>query len=126
MQAIGERSGVAEVMVVVEHRIGEALRHVSNLFGLCHEVQRAMLNILQDVGHTIGSMQIHVALLFAYEGLVAVAGELFPDAHEVLHNVDVRTCFDIKVTGIKVSAHVESWNELEGLVFGIGGLPLRM
>ena len=48
-----------------------------------------MFDVLQDVGHTIGAMQIDVALLFAYEGLVAVAGELFPDAYEVLHHVDV-------------------------------------
>ena len=71
-------------------------------------------------------MQVHVALLFANEGLVAIAGELLPDAYKVLHHVDVRTCLDVEVTCIKVSSHIESRNELQGLILRVGGRSLRM
>ena len=59
------------------------------LLGLSHEVQGAMLDKLQDIGHTIRTVQIDIALLLTNEGFVALGLEEFPGADKVLHHIDV-------------------------------------
>ena len=99
---------------------------MSDLLGLGHEVQGAVLDELQDVGHTVGTMEVHIALLLADEGLVALGLEEFPGADEVLHHVDVRACLDIEVTGIEESANVQSGDEFIGFVLRIRRGPLAV
>ena len=76
-------------MVVVEHRVRERRGHVTDLLCLSHEVEGAMLDELQDVGHSIWAVQIYVALFLTDEGFVALRLEEFPCADEVLYDVDV-------------------------------------
>ena len=89
VQTVSNRGGIAKMVVVVEDGIRECRGHVSNLLCLCHEVQRAMLDELQDIGRTVRTMQIDVTLFLANEGLVALRLEEFPCADEILHYVDV-------------------------------------
>ena len=93
---------------------------MADLLSLCHEVQRAVLDELQDVGHTVGTVQLHVALLLADEGLVAQGLEQLPGPDEVLHHTDVRAGLDVEVAGIEETADVQSRYQLERLVFRIG------
>ena len=89
MQTVGDRGGIAQMMVVVEYGVGECLSHVTDLLCLCHEVQRTMLDELQDVGHAIGTVQIDIALLLTDKGLVAHRLEELPCPHEVHDHIDV-------------------------------------
>ena len=56
MKAVGDGGGIAEMMVVVEHGIGERRGHLANLFGLGDEVERAVLNELKNVRYAIRTM----------------------------------------------------------------------
>ena len=80
MQTIGDRGGIAQVMVVIEDGIRERLRHVAYLLGLSHEIKYTMLDKLQDIGHTIGAMEVDISLLLTYEGFIALWLEKFPGA----------------------------------------------
>ena len=126
MQAIGDARGIAQVMVVVEDRVGERRGHVSDLLGLCHEVQHTVFDKLQDVGHAVRTVQFHIALLLAHESLVALGLEEFPCTDEVLHHVDVRARLDVEVAGIEVATDVQTRDKLEGFVFRIRRSPLTM
>ena len=126
VQAIGDRGCIAQVVIVVEGGVGERRGHVPDLLSLRHEVERAVLDELQDVGHAVGTMEVDIALLLRDEGLVALGMEEFPGADEVLHDVDVRACLDVEVTGIEESADVQAGNEFQRLVFGVGGRTLTV
>ena len=77
------------MVVIVENGVRKCRSHVSYLLGLCHEVQCSMFDELQDVRHSVRTMQVDIALLLADEGLVALRMEQLPRADEVLHDVDV-------------------------------------
>ena len=106
-------------MVVVEDGVGERRGHVADLLCLSHEVQGAVLDELQDIGCAIRTVEIHVALLLADEGLVAQRLEELPGADEVLHHIDIGACLDVEVAGIEESADVQPGNQFEGLVFRV-------
>ena len=90
------------------------------LFGLSYEVQRAVFDELQHVGHAVGTVQLYIALLLVDEGLVALGLKQFPCADEVLHHVDVRPCLDVEVAGIEIAADVQTGDELQRLVLRVG------
>ena len=126
MKAIGDGSSIAQVVVVVQNRIGKRRSHVTNLLSLCHQIQGAVLDELQHIGHSIRTMQIHIALFLAHESLVALGLEEFPCADEVLHHADVGTRLDVEVACIEETAHIQAWNQFVRLVFRIGGGSLTM
>ena len=99
------------MVVVVQHGVGECLRHVSDVLGLCQEVQHPVLDVLDDVWYAVRTMEVHVALLFADERFVTQRLEKFPCPDQVLDDVDVGTRFDVKVTGIEVPPYVQSRNQ---------------
>ena len=113
-------------MVVVEHRVRECLCHVSDLFSLSHEVQRAVLDELQDIGSAVRTVQINVTLLLTDEGLVAHRLEELPGTDEVLYHTDIRTRLDVEVTSIEETAYIQSWDEFIGFIFRICSRPLTM
>ena len=126
METVGDAGRIAQVMIVVEYRVGERRGHVTNLLCLCHEVQCAMLDELQDIRHTVRTMQVYIALLLTDEGLVTLRMEQFLGADEVLHNIDVRTCLDVEVAGIEESTDVQPWDKLVGLILRVGGRSLTV
>ena len=99
---------------------------MANLLSLSHEIQGAVLDELQDIRHSIRTVQVYVALLLTDEGLVALGPKQFPSTDEVLHNVDVRTRLDVEIAGIEETTHVQAGNKLKGLVFRIGRCTLTM
>ena len=113
-------------MVVVEHRVRERRGHVTDLLSLRHEVEGTMLNELQDIGHAVGTMQVNVTLLLAHEGLITHRLEELPRTDEVLNHTDVRTSLDVEVACIEETADVQTWDELIGLVFRVGGRALSV
>src|SRR5690625_5242647 len=96
--------------------------------GLRHELQRSVLDELQDIGHAVRSVQLNIALLLAYERLVAHRAEGLPRLHKILHDADVRTRLDVKVAGIEEPADVQSGNQLERFVLRVGcrTLPVKV
>ena len=96
------------------------------LFGLCYEVQGAMLNELQDVRHSVGTVQVDVALLLADEGLVALWMKQLPCADEVLHDVDVRTRLDVEIARIEESTYIQTRDEFQRFVLRFGGCSLAV
>ena len=106
-------------MVIVEHRVGERRSHVTDLLCLSHEVECAMLNELQDIGHSVGTMQINVTLFLAHEGLVTQRLEELPSTDEVLNHTDVRTCLDIEVACIKEATDIQTRNQFIRFIFRI-------
>ena len=121
MQTVGNRGCIAQVVVVVEHGVRKGCGHVSDLFGLCHEVQGAMFDELQDIRHAIGTVKVDIALLLTDEGLVAFGLEELPGADEVLYHTDIGTCLDVEIASIEETADIQSWNELIGLVLRVDG-----
>ena len=120
MQAIRDGSRVAQVMIVVEHGVGERRSHVAYLLCLRHEVEHAMLYVLQDVGRAVWTVKIYVPLLLAYESLVTLWLEKSPSPYQVLHHIDIGTRLDIEVSCVEETAHVQAGNKLQGLVLGVG------
>ena len=104
------------------------LGHVADLLGLRHEVQDAVLDVLEDVRNAVGPMEFHVALFLADERLVPLGTELLPQGDEVHHHADVGARLDVEVAGVEVTAHVQAGNEFQGLVLCIGGrsLPVQV
>ena len=96
------------------------------LFCLCHQIQGAMLDELQHIWHTIRTVQVHITLLLTYESLVTLWVKQFPCADKVLHHTDIRASFDIEVTSIKETTHIQSWNQLIRLVLRVSGCSLTM
>ena len=126
MQSVGDAGCIAQVMIVVENGIRKRRGHVSDLLSLCHEVQGTMLDELQDIRFTIRSVQVNIALLLTHEGLVALRLEQFPCTDEVLYHIDIRTRLDVKVTCIKETTDIQSWNQFIRLILGICGLSLSV
>ena len=126
VQAVGDRGSIAQMVIVVEDGVGERRGHVPDLLCLCHEVERAVLNELQDVGHAVGAVQVDIALLLRDEGLVALGTEELPGADEVLHDIDVGARLDVEVTGIEEAADVQAGDEFQRLVFRVGGRSLTV
>ena len=62
---------------------------MADLLSLSHEVECAMLDKLQNVGHAIWTMEVDVALFLADEGFVAHGLEQLPGTDEVLYHADV-------------------------------------
>ena len=120
MQAVGNARSIAQVMIVVEDGVRERRGHVTDLLSLCHEVQHTMLDELQDIGHTVGTVELNITLLLTDKRLVALRLKNFPCADEVLHHVDVRACLDVEVTGIEESADVQAGNQFIRFVLRIG------
>ena len=114
------------MVVVVEDGVGECLRHVTNLLGLCHEVQRAVLDELQDIRHAVRTVQVYVTLLLADERLIALGMEEFPRTDEVLHDIDVRTRLDVEITSIEEASDVQARDQFVGFILRICGRPLTM
>ena len=128
MQAVRNGSGISQVMVIVQHRIGKGLRHMADLLRLGHQVKHSVLDVLDDIRHTVRAVQVHVTLLLAYEGFVPLRVELLPQGNEVLHHRDVGAGFNVKVSGVEEATHVEARNELQRLVLGVRGgtLPVKV
>ena len=126
MQTIGDRGGITQVMVVVEDGVGERLGHVTDLLGLSHKIERAMLDKLEDIGHAIRTMQFHIPLFLTDEGLVAHGLEQLPRPDQILHHTDIGTRLDIEVACVKEAADVQAWDEFKGLVFRFSGGTLTM
>ena len=126
VQAVRDAGRVAQVVVVVQDRVGEGLGHVADLLGLRHEVQDAVLDVLEDVRHAVGPVQLHVALLLADERLVPLRAEALPQGDEVHHHADVGARLDVEVAGVEVTAHVQPGNELQGLEARVGGGTLSV
>ena len=89
------------------------------LLCLSHKVQRTVLNELQDVGHTVRTVQFYIALLLADKGLVALGTEEFPRADEVLDYIDVGSRLDVEVTGIEETADIQAGDELRKLFISL-------
>ena len=121
MQAVGDGGGIAQMMIVVEDGIGERLGHVADVLGLGHEVQHTVLDVLQHVRHAVRTVQVHIALLLADEGLITHRLEALPVGDQVLHHADVGARFDIEVAGVEEAAHVQAGDQLEGLEAGVDG-----
>ena len=126
MQSVGNAGSIAQMVVVVEDGVRECRGHMSYLLCLGYEVQCAMLNELQDIGHSVRTVQIHIALFLTDEGLVALRLEEFPSADEVLHHVDVRARLDVKIACIEESSDVQTRNQLVRLVFRLCLSPLSV
>ena len=85
-----------------------------------------MLYELEDIGYSVRTVKVYIALLLADEGLVTLWFEEFPGTDKVLHNVDIRACFDVEVSCIKESADVQSGNEFQRLILCICRCPLAV
>ena len=125
MQAVRDGGGITEVVVVVQHRIGEGLRHMADILGLRHQVEGPVLDILEHVGHAVRTVEVHIALLLADECFVAHGLEALPVGHEILYHADVGAGLDVEIASIKETAHIEPRDQLEPLVTGIDG-PLAV
>ena len=119
MQAVRDAGRIAQVVVVVQHRVGQGLGHVADLLGLRHDVQHAMLDVLQDIRHAVRTVQVDIALLLADEGLVPLRMELLPQADQILDHADVRAGLDIEIPGIEIAADIQARNEFQGFVTGV-------
>ena len=126
MQAVRDAGRVAQVVVVVQYRVGQGLGHVADLLGLRHDAQHAMLDVLQDVRHAVRTVQVHIALLLADKGLVPLRMELLPQADQILDHADVRAGLDIEIPGIEIAAYIQARDEFQRLVLGIGRRPLAV
>ena len=126
MQTIGDAGCIAQVMVVVENGVRECRGHMTNLLSLRHEVQCTMLDELQNIGFAVRTVQVDIALLLTHKGFIALWLEQFPGTDEVLHHIDVRTRLDVKVTCIKETTDIQSWNQFIRLVLGIRGRTLSV
>ena len=124
VQSVGNGGSIAQMVVVVKHRIGQCLCHVSYLFSLSNQIQHTMFDKLQNVGCAVRTVQVNIALLFTDKGLITLRLKEFPCTNQILYYVDIRTSFDIKVTGIKETANIQSRDKFQGLVFSIGSLTL--
>ena len=85
-----------------------------------------MLDVLQDIRHTVRPVQVHIALLFADKGLVPHRMELLPEADEVLDHANVGARFDIEITRIEITADIQTRNEFQCLVLGIRARTLAV
>ena len=63
------------MVIIIELRVRERGCHVTYLLGLCHKVQSAMLDKLQDIGHPIRTMQIDITLLLTDETAIVLTAE---------------------------------------------------
>ena len=73
---------------------------------LCHQLQGPMLNELQYVRSTVRTVQVHVALCVIDKSLITRRLEIFPCVNEVLDHADIRSCLDVKITGVKEASYV--------------------
>ena len=107
------------MVVVVEYRIGQTLRHVTNLLSLGYDIQGSVLDVLKNIRSSVRTMKIHITLGLAYEGHIPHRLEELPDRYEVLYYADVGT-------GLEISADIESRDKFKSLVLGIGGRSLSV
>ncbi len=87
-----------------------------------------MLNELQYVGCSVRAVQVHVALCVIDKSLIARWFEILPCVNEVLDHADIRSCLDVKITGVEETADVQPRDQLQRLVLRIGGgaLPVQI
>ena len=128
METVRERCGVPEVVVVVQHGVGESLRHVADVLGLGEEVEHPVFDVLEDIRDAVRAVQVHIPLALADEGHVTHRTETLPDGDEVLDHGDVGGSLDVEVARIEVAAHIEARDEFKGLVLGVGrrALPVQV
>ena len=62
---------------------------MSYLLGLCYKIQCSMLDELQDIGHSVGTVKLDVALLVIYKCLIAFGLETLPDRYKIVNNANV-------------------------------------
>ena len=120
VQAIRDGSRVTQVMIVVEHGVGERRSHVAYLLCLRHKVEHAMLYVLQDVGRAVWTVKVYIPLLLAHESLVTLRLEKPPSPYQVLHHIDIGARLDIEVSRVEETAHVQAGNKLQWLVLRVG------
>lgn len=58
------------MMIIIKYRIGKRRSHVSYLLSLCHKIQHTVFNVLQNVGSSIGTVQVDITLRFAHKGFI--------------------------------------------------------
>ena len=112
------------MVVIVKHGIGETLCHMADLLRLRHKIEGAVLYILQYVRRSIRTVQVHIALLLVHESHIPHRLEKLPGGDEILHHADVGAGFNVEISGIEISSHVQTRDELERLVFRVGGRSL--
>ncbi len=117
---VGFGGTVTQVRILVQVRGDNARNGVPDGPVLGNQRQGAVLDLLENVGLAVGTMDFRVALVLQHGGVIPIDTELLPGVHQMLHGEVLGLGADIVVTGVVPTAVVQARNMLEGLEVGIG------
>ena len=78
-----------------------------------------MLDLLQNVGFTIGYMYIHKLAVIIHQRRIAVKLKLLPCLYQGPHRTILGLCANIVVASVIPAAHIQTRDMLAGLILGI-------
>ena len=119
-EAVGDRGGVAEMVILVHRGLDDALGHEADVLHLRVDVEHAVLALLDHVGNAVRTMNVDELRLLVDIGLVALRAEFLPKGSELLRQADHGAGLDIEVAGVKPGADRQVGDVLVALVFRIG------
>ncbi len=102
--AVGLGHRIAEVGVLPEVGFDDAGDGVAEHAVLGDQHQRAVLDLLQQVGHAVGTVDLHVPLLLVDAGLVAQRPGQFPGVDQRHHRRVVGLGTQVEVAGVEPAA----------------------
>ena len=84
--------------------------------GLREQVQHTVADILENIRNSVRTVEVHIALVFVNESLVALGMETLPESNEVRNDADVGTGLDIEVAGIEITSDIQAGLNLVSVV----------
>ncbi len=125
-QAVGLGHRVAQVGVLLHVRLDDAVDRVAHGLVLGQQLQRAVLDLLQDVGRPVGDVDLHMPPRLVDRGLVAGQAELLPGVDQGADHGVVGLGADVEVARVVPAADIEAGDVLHRLERRVGGRTLAV